>query len=79
MVYEFNKKVSVKALADLRESVDWNRLEREMEYVKATEKDLEQISMLVKDTIQEIYPNTIPKKLLIFFVNSIVRKTYLRI
>ena len=27
-----------------------------MEYIKATEKDLEQISMLVKNTIQETYP-----------------------
>ena len=29
MVYKFNEKVSVKALADLRESVGWNRMERE--------------------------------------------------
>ncbi len=29
MVYEFNEKVSVKALADLRESVGWNRMEKE--------------------------------------------------
>ena len=29
MVYKFNEKVAVKALADLRESVGWNRMERE--------------------------------------------------
>ena len=29
MVYKFNEKVPVKALADLRESVGWNRMERE--------------------------------------------------
>ena len=29
MVYKFNEKVSVKALADLRESVGWNRMEKE--------------------------------------------------
>ncbi len=31
MIYKFNEKVSVKALADLRESVGWNRMEREYE------------------------------------------------
>ena len=29
MVYKFNEKVSAKALADLRESVGWNRMEKE--------------------------------------------------
>ena len=29
LVYKFNEKVSVKALADLRESVGWNRMDRE--------------------------------------------------
>ena len=29
MIYKFNEKVPVKALADLRESVGWNRMERE--------------------------------------------------
>lgn len=29
MTYIFNKPVSVKALADLRESVGWNRMESE--------------------------------------------------
>lgn len=29
MTYKFNEKVSAKALADLRESVGWNRMERE--------------------------------------------------
>ena len=31
MIYKFNEIVSVKALADLRESVGWNRMEREYE------------------------------------------------
>lgn len=30
-----------------------------MEYVKANETDLDQIVMLVKDTIQEIYPKSL--------------------
>ncbi len=50
-----------------------------MEYIKATEKDLEQISMLVKNTIQETYPKYYPKEVVDFFVNSIAGKTYLRI
>ncbi len=29
MIYKFNEQVSVKELADLRESVGWNRMERE--------------------------------------------------
>ncbi len=29
MIYKFNEKVSAKALADLRESVGWNRMEKE--------------------------------------------------
>ena len=29
MVYKYNEKVSVKALADLRESVGWSRMEKE--------------------------------------------------
>ncbi len=29
MIYKFNEKVSEKALADLRESVGWNRMEKE--------------------------------------------------
>ena len=29
MVFKFNEKVPVKALADLRESVGWNRMENE--------------------------------------------------
>ena len=29
MMYKFNEKVPVKALADLRESVGWNRMEKE--------------------------------------------------
>ena len=38
-----------------------------MEYVKATENDSEQISMLVKDTIQKIYPKYYPKEVVDFF------------
>lgn len=38
-----------------------------MEYVKATEKDLEDISILVKATIQEIYPQYYPKEVVDFF------------
>lgn len=38
-----------------------------MEYVKATEKDLEPISKLVKDTIKEIYPKYYPKEVVDFF------------
>ena len=38
-----------------------------MEYVKATEKDLEQIAILVRDTIQEIYPKYYPKEVVDFF------------
>ena len=50
-----------------------------MEYVKATEKDLEQIAMLVRDTIQEIYPKYYPKEVVDFFVNFIAGKISLRI
>lgn len=38
-----------------------------MEYVKATENDLEQIAILVRDTIQEIYPKYYPKEVVDFF------------
>ncbi|MDD3142215.1 MAG: GNAT family N-acetyltransferase [Lachnospiraceae bacterium] len=38
-----------------------------MEYIKATEKDIEQISMLVQETIQKIYPIYYPKEVVDFF------------
>lgn len=38
-----------------------------MEYVRATERDLEQIAKVVKDTIQEIYPKYYPKEVVDFF------------
>lgn len=38
-----------------------------MEYVKATEKDIEQIVMIVQDTIRTIYPNYYPKEVVDFF------------
>lgn len=38
-----------------------------MEYVKAAEKDLEQITMIVQDTIREIYPKYYPKEVVDFF------------
>lgn len=50
-----------------------------MEYIKATEKDIEQILMIVQDTIKEIYPMYYPKEVVDFFVNFIVKKVYLRI
>ena len=38
-----------------------------MEYVTATEKDSEQILMLVQDTIRTIYPKYYPKEVVDFF------------
>ena len=38
-----------------------------MEYIKATEKDLEQIVTLVQETIQTIYPKYYPKEVVDFF------------
>lgn len=38
-----------------------------MEYVKATEKDLERIETLVQDTIRTIYPKYYPKEVVDFF------------
>lgn len=38
-----------------------------MEYIKATEKDKEQILMIVQDTIQAIYPKYYPKEVVDFF------------
>ena len=38
-----------------------------MEYIKATEKDLEQITALVQETIKTIYPNYYPKEVVDFF------------
>lgn len=38
-----------------------------MEYIKATDKDTEQIAMLVQDTIRRIYPKYYPKEVVDFF------------
>lgn len=38
-----------------------------MEYLKATEKDVEQIVLLVQDTIRIIYPKYYPKEVVDFF------------
>ena len=38
-----------------------------MDYIKATEKDIEQILMIVQDTIQTIYPKYSPKEVVDFF------------
>ena len=38
-----------------------------MEYIKATEKDLEHIVMLVQETIKTIYPKYYPKEVVEFF------------
>lgn len=38
-----------------------------MEYIKATEKDLEQIVILVQETIKTIYPKYYPKEVVDFF------------
>lgn len=38
-----------------------------MEYIKATEKDIEQILMIVQKTIQEIYPIYYTKEVVNFF------------
>lgn len=38
-----------------------------MEYIKANEKDTEQIVMLVQDTIRAIYPKYYPKEVVNFF------------
>lgn len=38
-----------------------------MEYIKAAKKDMEQIAMLVQDTIRTIYPKYYPKEIVNFF------------
>lgn len=38
-----------------------------MKYIKATEKDLDQIVMLVQETIKTIYPKYYPKEVVDFF------------
>lgn len=38
-----------------------------MKYIKATEKDLEQITALVQETIKTIYPKYYPKEVVDFF------------
>lgn len=50
-----------------------------MEYIKATEKDLEQIVILVQETIKTIYPKYYPKEVVEFFVDFIAKRIYLKI
>ncbi len=38
-----------------------------MEYITATEQDLEQITALVQETIKTIYPKYYPKEVVDFF------------
>ena len=38
-----------------------------MDYIKATEKDLEQITALVQETIKTVYPKYYPKEVVDFF------------
>ena len=38
-----------------------------MEYIKANEKDMEQIVALVQETIRTIYPQYYPKEVVEFF------------
>ena len=49
-----------------------------MEYIEATEKDLEQIVILVQETIKTIYPKYYPKEVVDFFVNFIAERIYLK-
>lgn len=48
-----------------------------MEYVTATEKDIEQISMIVRDTIQNIYPKYYPQEVVDFFCELHCRENIL--
>ena len=49
-----------------------------MEYIKATEKDLEKIVILVQENIKTIYPKYYPKEVVDFFVNFIAERIYLK-
>lgn len=40
-----------------------------MKYIKATEKDLVQITLLVQDTIKTVYPKYYPQEVVNFFCN----------
>lgn len=68
MMYKFNEKVSVKALADLRESVGWNRMvcpdyqgkgigtdlmDKMIEYLK--EKRIYMISVVYEECLKPFY------------------------
>lgn len=46
---------------------DTFRTKRKMEYIKANQKDTEQIAMLVQATITEIYPQYYPQEVVDFF------------
>ena len=49
-----------------------------MEYIKATDKDLEQIVTLVQDTIKTIYPKYYPKEVVAFFCELHCRENILK-
>lgn len=49
-----------------------------MEYIKATEKDLEQIVALVQETITTIYPKYYPKEVVDFFCEHHCRENILK-
>ena len=49
MIYKYNENVSAKALSDLRESVGWNRMEKEYETPLMT--SYYHIAVYVKDEL----------------------------
>ena len=49
-----------------------------MEYIKATEEDLEQIAALVQETIGTIYPKYYPKEVVDFFCELHFRENILK-
>lgn len=49
-----------------------------MEYIKATEKDIEQIVDLVQNTIKTIYPKYYPKEVVDFFCELHSRENILK-
>lgn len=51
---------------------------KSMEYIKATEKDLDEIVELVQDTIRTIYPKYYPKEVVDFFCEHHCKENILR-
>lgn len=49
-----------------------------MKYIKATEKDIEQIVNLVQETIKAIYPKYYPKEVVDFFCELHCRENILK-